>query len=107
MDGFCSGYTGQIVKWEDAAPAGSHQMRRAEKIINRNLDRDLINGMPGAADGHLVGVKRIRLTCPVCKRRLLSSVRVGSDLEGILHTLPPHKPKGYKKRTRKVSRKAR
>lgn len=43
-------------------------------------------------------IKRIRLTCPVCKRRVLSSIRLGHDEDYILHTLPPHKPKHWWKR---------
>lgn len=51
------------------------------------------------------GVKRIRLTCPECGRRLLSSVGTCEDGCCIIHELPPHKSKkakkpGHKKTTR-------
>lgn len=41
-------------------------------------------------------VKRIRLQCPVCGRRIWSSVDQGDG--EIYHTLPPHKPKGWWKK---------
>lgn len=44
------------------------------------------------------GVKRIRLTCPKCKRRLMSSVRMGHDNDGVLHYIPKHKPKKWWKK---------
>ena len=54
-------------------------------------------------------VKRIRLQCPVCGRRVWSSVDQ-NDGE-IYHSLPPHKPKGWwkkkKDRRKEKSRKIR
>jgi hypothetical protein len=45
-------------------------------------------------------VKRIRLQCPKCGRRVWSSVM--QDDGEIYHSLPPHKPKGWwKKHKRK------
>jgi len=43
-------------------------------------------------------IKRIRMTCPVCKRRVLSSISLGHDEDYIRHELPPHKPKHWLKR---------
>lgn len=44
------------------------------------------------------GVKRLRLKCPQCGRRLLSSVRTCDDGCCILHFIPPHKPRGWWKK---------
>lgn len=38
------------------------------------------------------GVKRIKMTCPVCKRRLWSSVSLCHDGCCVYHSLPRHKP---------------
>jgi hypothetical protein len=40
-------------------------------------------------------VRRLRLTCPICARRIMSSVQINHDGDFIIHTLPPHKPKGW------------
>jgi hypothetical protein len=68
---------------------------------NENIDYygffNFLNIMPSK-------VKRIRLICPVCGRRVMSSV---SQNDGdIYHTLPPHKPKGWwkKKKPRRKER---
>lgn len=45
------------------------------------------------------GIKRIRMECPKCGRRLLSSISNTEDGD-LVHSLPPHKPKGWwKKKT--------
>jgi len=43
-------------------------------------------------------VKRLRLKCPKCKRRVMSSVRVCHDGCCVIHDLPAHKPKGWWKK---------
>ena len=52
-------------------------------------------------------VKRKRLTCPICKRRLMSSISWDYNGEVLIHTLPPHKPKmwwkKHKRRKEKTS----
>jgi len=50
------------------------------------------------------GVKRKRLKCPECGRRVLSSVRLCHDGCCIIHTLPMHKPKGWWKKKKDVSK---
>ena len=48
--------------------------------------------------------KRIRMRCPECGRKLRSSVRVNHDGDFLIHSLPPHKPKGWwKRRTKKTT----
>lgn len=44
------------------------------------------------------GIKRLRVVCPRCGRRLLSSVAVCDDGCGVLHSIPPHKPRGWWKK---------
>lgn len=44
------------------------------------------------------GIKRIRLTCPKCGRRLLASVSTCEDGCCLYFTIPPHKPKGWWKK---------
>lgn len=46
------------------------------------------------------GVKRKRLTCPDCGRRLLSSVSICHDGCCLHHDIPQHKPKGWWKRSK-------
>jgi hypothetical protein len=71
----CSG-GGTTVEWEDAGPH----------------ETDHWTAFSGERPK---GVKRKRLKCSVCKRRLMSSVRYCDDGCHILHILPPHKPKGW------------
>jgi hypothetical protein len=40
------------------------------------------------------GVKRIRMKCELCGRRILSSIWNNEDGD-IIHILPPHKPKHW------------
>lgn len=53
------------------------------------------------------GVKRKRLKCPNCKRRVLSSIRADHDGYDVFHDLPPHKPKGWWKKKSKKKERAR
>lgn len=63
----------------------------------------------GAMFGEIpTGIKRKRLKCPRCKRRVLSSIRADHDGYDVFHDLPPHKPKGWwKKKRPKKKRKRR
>jgi len=47
------------------------------------------------------GIKRKRLVCPKCKRRILSSVTTCHDGCCVKHYLPPHKPKMWWKKGKK------
>lgn len=47
------------------------------------------------------GVKRIRVKCPVCGRRMWSSVSQCHDGCCITHSIPPHKVKMWWKKGRK------
>ena len=47
-----------------------------------------------------VGVKRMRLVCPKCKRKILASVRTCEDGCCLYQVLPPHKPKLWWKKRR-------
>lgn len=49
--------------------------------------------------------KRVRMTCPKCGRRLLSSVEYYHDGDYVIHTIPPHKPKGWWKHKNHKSKK--
>lgn len=63
-------------------------------------------GFPDFYDVRISGVRRKRLTCPKCKRRIMSSVRLCHDGCHIIHELVPHKPKGWwKKKKKKRSKK--
>jgi hypothetical protein len=42
-------------------------------------------------------IKRIKMLCELCKRKVLSSVEVSHD-GLIFHSIPPHKPKGWWKK---------
>lgn len=50
-----------------------------------------MDGIPGWFISLPPKVKRIRITCPTCKRRVLSSVEADNDGGYIYHRLPPHK----------------
>lgn len=107
MDGFCPGYTGKIEVWESARRASSNpQELKRQKIIDQHLENDKLNGMWGSVRGNLSGVKRIRVTCPVCGRKLILSVQVAPDADGIIHSIPKHKPKGYNKQKKFPARKS-
>lgn len=41
------------------------------------------------------GVKRMRLRCPRCGRRVWSSISTCSDGCCVYHNIPPHKPKRW------------
>jgi len=47
------------------------------------------------------GVKRVRIKCPLCGRRIMSSVMLTHDADDVMHTLPPHKPKAWWKINKK------
>ena len=47
-------------------------------------------------------VKRMRITCPLCGRRVMSSV--AQDDGEIYHHIPPHKPKGWWKKKKDVKK---
>ncbi len=51
-------------------------------------------------------VKRKRLVCSECKRRIISSIRVCNDGCCIIHELPIHKPKGWMKKKNRQPRKS-
>jgi len=47
------------------------------------------------------GVKRIRMKCPACGRKLWSSIKFTHDADDVMHTIPPHKPKMWWKKNKK------
>jgi len=49
--------------------------------------------------GRVEGIKRIRMKCPKCGRRVMSSVMY-HDNEAI-HSVPAHKPKGWWKKKKR------
>jgi hypothetical protein len=53
---------------------------------------------------NLHSVPSIRLTCPLCKRRVWSRVVTFQDGDCVIHTLPPHKIKHWWKQGKKRSR---
>ena len=48
------------------------------------------------------GVKRRKLKCPKCGRRLWSSVNLCHDGCCLLHSIPPHKPKHWWKHRKEL-----
>ncbi len=50
------------------------------------------------------GVKRIRMVCSKCKRRLWSSVEYHHDGDEVVHRMPPHKPKKWWKKRKEKKR---
>jgi len=62
----------------------------------------------GIDDERSTGIKRKRLKCPNCKRRVFSSIRVDCNGSDVFHDLPPHKPKGWwKKKSKKRPKRGR
>jgi hypothetical protein len=53
------------------------------------------------------GIKRIRLECPLCGRRVMSSVEMNHDGDYIIHSLPPHKARAWWKKHTKRKEKSR
>ncbi len=69
------------------------QRKRESRLEGRQSPQD---GQPFSAP-----LKRMRLTCARCGRRLVASFEV---VEGtFVYSLPPHKPKGWWKRGEKAS----
>ena len=49
-----------------------------------------------ARDGVLpTGMKRRRITCRLCGRRMTAALRVCADGCCLYHVVPPHKPRGW------------
>lgn len=48
------------------------------------------------------GIKRYRVKCPECGRKLMTSVSLCDDGCCIYHRIPPHKPKGWWKKGKKA-----
>jgi hypothetical protein len=46
-------------------------------------------------------IKRIKMTCPICKRRVWSSIQMSDDADLYIHTIPPHKPKMWWKKSKR------
>jgi hypothetical protein len=82
------------------------------KVVRWTDNPDPLHHMEAQAGFRPVDAKRIRMTCPRCKRRLWSSVMSCHDGCCIIHTIPPHKvkawwKKGNRKKGKKVSHKRR
>lgn len=75
QDRMCSG-GGQFVEWENA---GEHAIGEWDAKMGMRPE----------------GVKRKRVKCPECKRRLMTSVQACDDGCCVGHSIPPHKPKGW------------
>lgn len=78
--------------------------------VNRILDEkqevpDDFNYLHASAGIIPEGIKRIRIKCPDCGRRVMSSISTCHDGCCIYHNLPPHKPKGWWKKEKKRGRK--
>ena len=54
--------------------------------------------------GRVKNVKRIVVRCPVCRRRLMTSVEADGDGD-LWHRIPPHKRKGWKRKAKSPRRK--
>lgn len=63
--------------------------------IIEDAGRHRINWGAAHAGERPVGVRRRRMKCPACGRRLMSSVRPCDDGCHVIHSLPPHKRKGW------------
>lgn len=68
--------------------------------------KDLSRGWELNPRDRPTGVKRMRLTCPECGRKILSSVELINDGDFLVHTLPPHKPKAWWKKHKKRKEKS-
>lgn len=53
------------------------------------------------------GLKRMRLTCDTCRRKIVSSIKICEDGCCVNHVIPPHKPKGWWKRKKVMQKKKR
>lgn len=48
--------------------------------------------------------KRVRVTCPACKRKMWGWAVISNDAEIHYYAVPPHKIKGWWKKGKKISR---
>ena len=63
-------------------------------LILDDSDSDIELGDVWDGDHRPKNVKRLRLRCPRCGRRVKSSVWCDDDGD-VYHNIPPHKPKGW------------
>lgn len=83
----------------------AHTYRADSPQIWREAGKHSLHYYEAQAGIRPTDVTRIRMKCPVCGRRMLSSVRTCHDGCCIIHVLPPHKPKGWwKKKIKKHKR---
>lgn len=69
--------------------------QKSPKHIAKQIDWDDLG------DKRPVGAKRLRLTCPTCKKRFKSSIKTCNDGCCLFHSLPPHKEPSTKPVQRK------
>lgn len=51
-----------------------------------------------------LGIKRVRIKCELCGRRMMAAYKVCDDGCCLYYFVPPHKPKGWWRQRRKVTR---
>ena len=79
------------MKQEDLCPG------KAEAIWKRT-DIPELQGYQWFSTTRPHRIKRITMKCEICGRKMLSSVQLYHDGGEIVHSLPPHKPKGWWKK---------
>lgn len=87
------------MKQEDLCPGKA-------RLVITATDEPMLQGFQGFETSRpSVPVKRVRLKCELCGRKVLSSVQVDHDGGEIYHAIPPHKPKmWWKKRSGRENR---
>lgn len=81
---------------------GAGKIVKIEKMTNEQIDN---TAWISFCLGRPSGVKRIKLRCPVCRRRLTASVQATMDAD-ILHRVPRHKSKGWNRKKKSPGRKS-
>jgi len=75
----------------------------ANQLINKNSKKILREFRPNWFDygtERPIGIKRIKMVCPECKRKIMPSVSTCEDGCCLYFTIPPHKPKKWWKQKR-------
>lgn len=86
-------YTGHVES-EFACNRVNSQKRLEKERTNRNIIWGGLDRPPNL-------VKRKRVTCPACKRRMWASFRLCHDGCCVIYSVPPHKVKKWWKKDKK------
>lgn len=75
------------MRQEDLCPGYADSVPVSEKALKKAVFR------PGRWNHRYSGIKRIKIECKMCGRRVKSSIECCMDGCCVRHVIPPHRPK--------------